>query len=356
MKYLHQLPVFIAACALIAASAAQAVDGAIEINQARALAGGVTSTDAPGFPVTLDTTGSYRLTGNLTVPDANTDAIVVDAENVTIDLGGFAILGITGCLGTSGNISCSNTGTGSGITTTAGFPVSTGTVVRNGTIYGMGAHCLELRAGSWVDGVLVQFCGIDGIRAEDDSLVTNNRIRLVGSTGLYAVSGEVNFQGNRIALTGAPTQINATEIGGNTCDDARCSALPKRRFYMTKASYVAGDALNACDEGYHMATLHEIIDPSAVGYDWIRGRNQLDAGLGPPTGNGAWIRTGYPISFTNRTDGISNCALWTSSADTDWGSVAAIEPDWNDTSAQISPWVAGTRQCDTGFPVWCVQD
>ena len=271
------------ALGLLVAAPALAVDGTIEVNQARALAGGITASDAAGFPVTLDTTGSYRLTGNLTVPDANTDAIVVDAENVTIDLGGFAILGITGCSGTSGNISCTGTGTGNGITATAaGFPISTGTVVRNGTIYGMGNHCLELRAGSWVDGVLVQFCGIDGIRAEDDSLVTNNRIRLVGSTGLYAVSGEVNFQGNRMALTGGATQINATEIGGNTCDDARCSALPKRRFYLTKSMFPGGSALNACDEGYRMATLHEIIDPSAVGYDWVRGHNNADAGLGPP--------------------------------------------------------------------------
>ena len=45
-----------------------ASDGVIEINQARALQGGVTEGDTPGFPVTISQSGSYRLTGNLTVP------------------------------------------------------------------------------------------------------------------------------------------------------------------------------------------------------------------------------------------------------------------------------------------------
>ena len=47
-------------------------DGRIEINEARAFAGGVTAGDAPGFPVTLDQGGSYLLTGNLLLPNENT--------------------------------------------------------------------------------------------------------------------------------------------------------------------------------------------------------------------------------------------------------------------------------------------
>src|SRR5581483_7661707 len=48
---------------------ARAVDGVIEINHARALAGGVTASDLPGYPITIDQSGSYRLTGNLTAKD-----------------------------------------------------------------------------------------------------------------------------------------------------------------------------------------------------------------------------------------------------------------------------------------------
>src|SRR2546428_10232429 len=83
-----------------------AVDGVVLIDQNRALAGGVTPGDAPGFPVTLSVAGSYRLSGNLTVPDANTSAIQVTADNVTIDLNGFTILGPVVCSAGAGGISC----------------------------------------------------------------------------------------------------------------------------------------------------------------------------------------------------------------------------------------------------------
>ena len=63
-----------------------AVDGVALINQNAALAGNVTPGDAPGFPVMISVSGSYRLSGNLTVPDANTPAFHISADNVTIDL------------------------------------------------------------------------------------------------------------------------------------------------------------------------------------------------------------------------------------------------------------------------------
>src|SRR5436190_432567 len=75
-----------------------AVDGIILIDQNRALAGGVTPGDAPGFPVTISQRGSYRLASDLIVPNANTTAIVVNANNVTIDLNGFSIIGPTVCI------------------------------------------------------------------------------------------------------------------------------------------------------------------------------------------------------------------------------------------------------------------
>src|SRR5437588_2480577 len=91
-----------------------AVDGVILIDQNRALAGNVTPGDAPGFPVTISVAGSYRLSGNLTVPDANTTAIEVTADSVTIDLNGFSIIGPTVCTG-SPVTSCSPVGQGRGV-------------------------------------------------------------------------------------------------------------------------------------------------------------------------------------------------------------------------------------------------
>lgn len=135
----HGLPVLaVFALAALASSPALAVDGVIEINQARALAGGVTPGDAPGFPVTISEGGSYRLTGNLDVrgqPDPeDVTAIEVDASGglTTIDLNGFSIFGPTVCTGAPVT-SCTPTGIGIGIGRTRGK-----LIVRNGMVRGMG--------------------------------------------------------------------------------------------------------------------------------------------------------------------------------------------------------------------------
>jgi hypothetical protein len=94
------LPASIVA-AVSCAGPARAVDGVIEINQARALAGKVTPTDDPGFPVTVDASGSYRLTGDLGVTGNGVHAIEVTsaAHDVTLDLNGFTIDGPPECNG-----------------------------------------------------------------------------------------------------------------------------------------------------------------------------------------------------------------------------------------------------------------
>ena len=95
------------------AGPAIAVDGVIEINQAAALAGSVTGgpvfNDQPGFPVSLLSPGSYRLTGNLYVPDTNTTAIEVIVDDITIDLNGFVITTVDLC-----RPDCAPSGTGVG--------------------------------------------------------------------------------------------------------------------------------------------------------------------------------------------------------------------------------------------------
>jgi len=120
-----------------------AVDGVILIDQNKATAGNVTPGDTPGFPVTLSLPGSYRLAGNLTVPDANTNAIIIAADHVTLDLNGFAILGPTDCSG--GIQHCANTGSGMGISTDTDRLNIT---IRNGTVKGMGRRGVFLTGDS----------------------------------------------------------------------------------------------------------------------------------------------------------------------------------------------------------------
>jgi hypothetical protein len=65
--------------------------GVTPINQGAAVAGGGTSCDTAGFPVTICTSGSYRLSGDLTVP-VGVEGIEITASNVPLNLNGFTIL------------------------------------------------------------------------------------------------------------------------------------------------------------------------------------------------------------------------------------------------------------------------
>ena len=125
----------------------QAADGVIEINQAIVDANG-------GFPYVISEPGSYKLTGNLTVPDELTSAIEVSADDVTLDLNGFSIIGVVQCTEADGVISCdaepeSGTG-GSGVTSPF---AARNIVVRNGAIRGMGAYGILISRSALVEGV-----------------------------------------------------------------------------------------------------------------------------------------------------------------------------------------------------------
>ncbi len=95
-----------AVMAMTATGGAQAGDGVIEINHAAALAGGVTSYDDPGYPVTIVPGASYRLTSDLRVSSENLDVIEgyvptilgFPSSNgtITLDLNGFSVRCFTG--------------------------------------------------------------------------------------------------------------------------------------------------------------------------------------------------------------------------------------------------------------------
>ena len=194
-----------------AAMPAWAVDGVILIDQNKALAGNVTPGDAPGFPVTISLPGSYRLAGNLTVPNANTDAIVIAASHVTIDLNGFAILGPTDCGG--GLNPCANAGSGNGISTSN---VQFNITIRNGTIQGMGnAGIAFFGASNLVENMHVRSNGAVGIiifssNERTGSIVQNNTAQLNGGGG-FGINVEfglvshnvVDFNSNGILVGGA---------------------------------------------------------------------------------------------------------------------------------------------------------
>ena len=84
---------------LVWGTSAFAVDGVVEINQVCAVNTGCFSGDAAGFPVTIESSGSYILTSSLET-SLTSNAIEVTATDVDIDLNGFKLLGPATCTGT----------------------------------------------------------------------------------------------------------------------------------------------------------------------------------------------------------------------------------------------------------------
>jgi hypothetical protein len=199
MRLIH-FACFAALAAFLLPAAVFGVDGVILIDQNKALAGNVTPGDTPGFPVTISQPGSYRLDSNLTVPDVNTTAIVIAADNVTIDLNGFAILGNNVCafVSINGSISFScipgggvGHSTGNGIMTAINQAHSNITI-RNGTIQGMGAYGVDLVGRSLlVEQMHVTSNGDDGILA-DNAVVKDNIVQSNGGYGINLTSGIVS--------------------------------------------------------------------------------------------------------------------------------------------------------------------
>lgn len=162
------------------AAPAVAGDGAIEINQARALAGGVTDGDAPGFPVEIHAPGSFRLTGDLDVPPGAGAGIAIYAAGAQLDLGGHAVASPNCSPGLPP--ACANPGVGIGIDASGAGSV----VLRNGRVSGFGAGGAWIFDGGRVTDLVVEGNGGTGILADEGSTITGNTVRGNGGAGIEA--------------------------------------------------------------------------------------------------------------------------------------------------------------------------
>ncbi|MEZ4333332.1 MAG: right-handed parallel beta-helix repeat-containing protein [Myxococcota bacterium] len=344
---LHPL---LAALSTLASFPAAALEGLIEINQ--------TSIDAAGgFPLTLGS-GSYRLTGDLSVPDLDTTALRIAADLVTVDLAGHAIRGPNACEG-------GRCGTGSGIGIEA-LPGATGTTILHGTVAGMGADGLRLGDHAHVEGLLVSGCGGDGIRVGTHGVVLANRAWSNGDDGIEL--GDHSLARDNVATaanqagTGGLALRNARGGEANVCDDRSCGSGAERHFYLSKTPVNGQSALQQCAAGFHMASLGELFDPSGLRYDALRG-HALGDGT-PPTSSAAagWIRTGYTAYANSGEPGKSNCDAWTAGAGIAGGTVAYLNEVWTQTGTTppvtppLWPWKLASQLCTFPSRVWCVQD
>ena len=250
------------------ASRLLAVDGVVLIDQNRALAGNVTPGDAPGFPIRISVPGSYRLSGNLTVPNVNTSAILLATSHVTIDLNGFAILGPVDC---SGGFPCAGAPPGPNAVGAPGIMLEGegplfNIAIRNGIIQGMGGEAIRLvgdsnlveyiYARSNVAGFsllasadagasTVQHCTLQrnglgiiitngrvsnntifgnntfGIAITGRGLITDNVIDRNG-IALLMVGTAAGYRSNVLSGTGAVTPQGGVSLGPNLCNGVLC--------------------------------------------------------------------------------------------------------------------------------------
>ena len=127
-----------------------------------------------------------------------------------------------------------------------------------------------------------------------------------------------------------------------------------RQYYVTTSSHFGANADTACESGYHMASVWEILDTTNLEYNTALGLAQADSGQGPPTCVHGWVRTGY-LSDNTDTEGLGNCNNWTSFNGADYGTVARLPCDW--TQAQdMHVWQAWAQACNALSKVWCVAD
>jgi len=192
-----------------------ATDGVLEINQTCAAQTGCFSGDTAGYPVTIDGTAgrSYRLTGDLVVPDADTDGIVVSTGDVGIDLNNFTIIR-SGCEGATTNCTPAS-GAGSGIERTD--LQNRGISVKNGSITGMGRFGVLLGEQAEVTGLRVRWNGHDGIAVQSGSTITGNTAYENGGDGI-STGAASTVTGNTAYLNegdGLSVSLGAN-VSGNT--------------------------------------------------------------------------------------------------------------------------------------------
>jgi len=173
---------------------------------------------APSFPIVINQPGSYKLAADLVVP-AGLDGIVVNADHVTLDLGGFSITGPGLCTGGYAQISCNGSKTGV-------MGQKRNLTVRNGRVAGFGWG-VSMFYGGLAEDLLVEhnasiglainnFALARGIRASYNNVGIDARSSMLrdsliayNTTGLTAMGGFIHGVDINSTMTG----LNSLSMG-----------------------------------------------------------------------------------------------------------------------------------------------
>ncbi len=212
--------------ALLGLTPAFAVDGQILINQASVMAAG-------GFPFGIGQAGSYKLSGNLTVP-ADANGIVIRTSGVTLDLNGFTIGGAIAC---AGQVCTPHTSNSTGITY-----VADETVIRNGHINGFDNGIIGEIGSGTIEDIHVTNTAAFAINTTNSTVRRSQIVRNAGlglacggcavidNLVLLNAKGGVNlgggtFSGNVVGSNSGTNAFFGTTVisaHNNNCNDAGC--------------------------------------------------------------------------------------------------------------------------------------
>jgi len=185
---------------ILCSLSAFAVDGVVLINQASVNAAG-------GFPYNINQPGSYKLSGNLTVP-INFNGININADSVSLDLNGFTIAGPGTCTG-SPNPSCTGASLNRGIASSSHQNLT----IRNGTITGFGSAGIDLDSSG---GQILEIQANQnnfGIRAT--ALLANGSSLIGGGFVITRCSANHNLSEGLIAVQSTVANSTANSNGGD---------------------------------------------------------------------------------------------------------------------------------------------
>jgi parallel beta-helix repeat protein len=168
-------------------------------------------------PVKITKSGSYQLQTNIVFTNVNTTAILVQADNVTIDLNGFSILGPNICSGFP--LSCNQNGTGKGIDATGHQNIK----VYNGTVRGMGNNGIATGDLAIIESVRVIGNGGGGIAVNGNGMVSSSTVNGNGVFGIIVTSGmvsnnTVNGNGNSGIAANNYCTVNGNTVTANGYD------------------------------------------------------------------------------------------------------------------------------------------
>ncbi|HVN64758.1 MAG TPA: hypothetical protein VMT58_08990 [Candidatus Binataceae bacterium] len=193
-------------------ASAAAVAGIIDIDQAKVLADG-------GFPYKINKSGSYRLTSDLTVLSTTANAIDVNADDVTIDLNGFSIIG-------------------------------------PGPVSGRGINAGNLE--TIENGAITGFGGDYGIRTNSNSIVRNVRANS-NFSGIVVNNNSVvkNCVANSNTSTAIACEGSGCAVSGNTVNSNRSAAV----YCVGSGCMISGNVMNGNKYGIAASD-------GTTGYSW----------------------------------------------------------------------------------------